>query len=356
MAEAEMALPSPSGFRYAGEVLHGLVEAARRGEAGDPPDATRLAGLWRQVVAATERRASNNGDGAWLPLSESLDFLERTRLWAIRLASVQKVGRWTGGGGGGGFTERRLQSRDGLVSGRVDAIDVRDGRTVLRDFKSGDVADPSGRVKVEYATQMLLYGALFEEVEGRWPDRLELIDRRGKATEIQFSRDDARAALERARSLLVSIRSSVGDGGSMESLATLARPDSGECARCRHRPVCLPHLERLAAASVVRLGDHPYSPVDVIGQVETIDAAQDGRLTITLRSMQQSFSVQGLPSSNALPGQDGEKHGPPPAPGTLVGVFSLVPRHRAVDGSDQLHFVSCRATRAYRLPSGGGVF
>ena len=108
--EPDRSLPSSHGARYAGTAFHGVVDAARKGEAGDPPDPDRLASIWSERIRELELRAGANGDDDWLPLMESVVSLERIRLSAIRLGAAQRVRPLTSGGGTGGSSRGAISN------------------------------------------------------------------------------------------------------------------------------------------------------------------------------------------------------------------------------------------------------
>jgi len=183
--ERDRALPSGSGYRYAGIVFHRVIAAARRGEAGDPVVSRRVEELWERELEAVQSIARGNGDECWVPFEDTVHNLERTRLKVIRMAKKERV--YVGQGTGNTVTETWLTSNDVLVKGQTDAIDVEDGQLVLRDFKSGSVRDDSGQVKEAYCEQLVLYAALHYEDRGAWPDRLELVDGVGRRSEVSYT-------------------------------------------------------------------------------------------------------------------------------------------------------------------------
>ena len=87
LKEEQIALPSSSSSRYTGMVYHKLMEQARNGKAGNPPEQELLEQIWEETVREVEEQAHENGDGCWIPLSSTDYRFERTRLRAIRFAS-----------------------------------------------------------------------------------------------------------------------------------------------------------------------------------------------------------------------------------------------------------------------------
>ena len=353
LLEESLSLPSSSAARYAGSVLHRVIEAARRGEAGDPPNRERLGGIWQRDLSQIEQEVAENGDGTWLPLIESCSDLEQTRLWCIREAEKQRVR--TGPSSGAGQTETWLQSDDALVAGKLDAIETDHGHLLLQDFKSGSIHDASGDVRSEYRDQMFLYAALHFECRGSWPDELRLVDKRGHSTNLVWTPALAVETLRLAKLQLRSISEAVGDGGTLreERISRLARPDGGACSNCRSRPICPGYLEQLQREGLVVHGDSRYSPVDTVGVIVAADETSPGRVRFELQCPGNVRSILGLTRSGRFrdpPGWDPDPDGLP-APGDLVVVFNVRPRHPLDTAPEAYDLVASRSTRAFKLPS-----
>ena len=353
LLEESLSLPSSSAARYAGSVLHRVIEAARRGEAGDPPNRGRLEEIWQRDLSQIEQEVANNGDWTWLPLVESCSDLEQTRLWCIREAEKQRVR--SGPSSVAGQTETWLQSDDALVAGRLDAVETDHGHLLLQDFKSGSVHDASGDVRSEYRDQMFLYAALHFECRGSWPDELRLVDKRGHSTKLVWTPALAADTLRTAKLQLRSIREAVGDGGTLqeERISRLARPHAGACGNCRSRPICPGYLEQLLRDGLVVHGDSRYSPVDAVGVILAADETSPGRVRFDLQCHGNVRSILGLTKSGRFrdpPGWDSDPDGLP-APGDLVVVFNARPR-RPLDKTPEAYaLVASRSTRAFKLPS-----
>jgi hypothetical protein len=342
--EAEQDLPSPSPFRYLGSVFHGLLEAARRGKAGDPPSENTLRAIWRDLVTRQEEHASRNGDDDWLPLA-SIRTIERTRLSAVRLALRQPVR--SGAGKGIGWTEVRLESPDGMVVGKVDAIDRSDGSIRLTDFKSGDVVDGRGTVKDDYSLQLRLYAALFHEVEGSWPDELRVVDRRGGAHDVQLDREQALRELQSLRERLQTLRGAVGDAESsdQEHLAAIAEPSPEGCALCRHRPSCTAYMTRLVASGLLRLGSGDFDSVDLHGNLVGATQIAGDRTRIQLRTESGNYVVRGLTPDGRFRPSDADTA--PPPPGSSVAVFAARPSRPLKQMTEAILFDAGAGTRAF---------
>lgn len=345
--EGELALPSSSGARYLGIAFHHVIEVARRGEAGDPPERARLEQHWRRGMSLAEEQAVKNGDDIWIPLRETQPFVERTRLSAIRLASIQCVAKGTGKASGGTnhTTETWLKSTDGRVVGRLDAIDRHRQSVVIRDYKSGAAVDASGAIKREYVTQMLLYAALYFDNYGVWPRSLEVIDQRGRTVPIAtYTPESALAALETAKTTLQRVQSELGHKPILAAprVVKLAEPDSGQCGSCRSRPVCSRYLDTLDTESLRVHGDSGFASVDVAGTVEHLDTTADGLLHLELSNDGEARSVQNVTAPEE-----------PLLPGDRLAVFNALPRRPLVSDPLAHQLLATRSSRAFRLHDQG---
>ena len=347
--QGEMALPSSSPHRYAGVLLHGLVEDARRGRAGVPPERGRLVERWGERLEEVREQASENGDGTWLPLQSTIKNLERTRLSAIDLAERQ-VARRSTGRGGAGSTEAWLCNHDERVLGRVDAIDTVEGVVTLRDFKSGKLVESTGELKQAYVTQMLIYAALAHEQRGAWPDALELVDRHGECVPVPYSNPEATDALQRAVDTLDDIQDRVGVGGwsGEPAIDGLAKPDGGVCSGCRHRPVCTAYRKRLETAGHMLLSDARFPQVDVLGTVSEARYANNGTVTLVLRAAGAERFVQGLGVSGRF-GREGRAPEKELSLGDTVGVFNAMPRRPIDVQPDPRQLVATHPIVAYTI-------
>ena len=342
------ALPSSSAARYVGSAFHGLIESVRRGQAGAPPISERLPEIWNAQIDAAEEQAKLNGDECWLPLRDSYASFERSRLRAFALALSQTVTPVTTGVGPG-VTETFLESRDGLVAGRLDAIDTRDSQVVLRDFKSGLVTTPDGQLKSSYRLQMILYAALYFEDRGNWPDHLELVDRSGQNHEIPFSQEEATSALSDAKEVLKGITDGLTEGNSLSdsSIADMANPSDQNCRFCQHRPSCKRYMSELHAQGIKIIGHSDFGPADLMGRLVRV-GEDAGRTWLQLEHNGRVRTVRGLISEIT---SESEKREMSVEAGAedMAGVFNVTPRRRLSESSDGNLFVACSNTMVYSM-------
>jgi len=348
-------LPSGSAHRYIGTVYHRVIEAARKGEVGTPPTRPALERRWQNELSQIESEVQDNGDGVWLPFEQSHHDLERARLRCITIAEQQQVSTGesevpfqTAGIGPG--TRHR-------VSGQIDAIETQNGRTVLKDFKSGHLDDPSGKVKPQYRDQMLLYAVRYFQSRGSWPDALCLVNKSGRHTELEWSQEQAQATFQSAMSHLDFIKRTIGSGGTLreERIRNLANPDKGLCSRCQYRPICPAYCARLHREGLLIHQESKYSLVDTVGTV--LHATQtDTRIHVRLQCSDNiERSIQSLPVQAQCLGTSGAQPLPtavdPISSGDKVMVFNVRPR-RSLYGAHEAPVLSVdRATRSFRTPS-----
>jgi DNA helicase-2/ATP-dependent DNA helicase PcrA len=125
------------------------------------------------------------------------------------------------------FSVRLGQDR---VRGRYDAVRSVDGKTVITDYKSGDVRDPTrARERARGALQLQLYAMAWEAEHGAWPDAVELHflegDVVGRVTPTERQLQQARQKLATAAQ---GIRSGAFD----------ATPGYPACAWCPFQRIC----------------------------------------------------------------------------------------------------------------------
>ena len=350
--EEELPMPSGSGARYAGSVFHGVIEAARRGRVGDPPELSRLEAIWRRLLKEAEEDARRNGDESWLPLEESVRSLERTRLWCMRLAMQQRARRRSGEGAS--QTEAWLEADDGLIAGKPDAIDDEGGSLILRDFKTGEVIDPSGVVKREYAVQMLLYAALFRESRGQWPDELHVVDKSGRSHRVEIIQREASDELASAKSLLLGLQGKLEAPAGIEddALVDLAEPEGGVCGTCRGRPFCSRYLQKLSENGEIVHGEHRYAPSDFLGELLEVSVTEKGRVRLEVRHNGEVKSIRNLTRHGGFRDIKEPDESPPlPTPGGRIVIFNAIPCSPREVASSPSHYVVGRGSRAFKVPN-----
>lgn len=336
------ALPSQSPIIYLGIALHGVVQDARGGKAGDPPSRARLEECWRERIAEAEAHAREKGDEDWLPFTESFHRLERLRLRALRLGESQRVRR--GAGRGLPSTEAWIESSDGLVVGKIDAIDREGDLVVLRDIKSGAVED--GAVAAEHRCQLIIYAGLYHEANDCWPDRLELVGGDGSRVEVPFAPSEAITLLAECRDALKGLREAIGEKANIADprAMALARPEGGACRSCQHRPSCPSYMQRLTGLGVVRLDDESFPLVDAFGLIPDGDSPQDGCRSLRLLHEGACRTIDRVMAGPSL-----ERSLVVLEPGDAVAVFGASARRPSTVDPAFERLLPNRCTRAFAL-------
>jgi hypothetical protein len=219
-----------------------------------------------------------------------------------------------------------LASSDGRLVGRVDAIERIGGRTVLGDFKSGELLDGQGNVRPEYRLQMLAYACLLHESTGSWPDALELTNGVGSAIDVPFETEEAESVVEEGRRLLRELDEALGDDHAAgDALTRLGRPDGPGCPSCRHRPHCPGFMDRLRGQGFYAHGEADYATVDVLGDADAVGASSGAPLALSHGDTTRTISGA---ESGDLEWRGARGHG-----GVVtVAVFGAHPRRpRALD-------------------------
>lgn len=283
-----------------GDVVHLMLD---RHPAGAGEAEAKLA--WDEALAHTESKLSNDWvTRGLLPLSRTVRRYSLKRILSIRsvLQSVS-ISKFAGTRGGQSSTlrEEDLQSADGLLKGRADLIEQRDGKWVLVDYKSGEVHEDdeeSGRerVKDEYAMQLRLYANLIREAKGIIIHQAFLRTLDGCEHEVDVDEASVSGAGAEARSLLSEFNNEVRRHGNP---IDLAKPMAASwerglfgCAGCLFRPLCPAYLGSKKVC-------HPDErwPKDAWGKVTAMERI-DGTVMIQIRN------------ENRLVGPDGDAPDP----------------------------------------------
>jgi hypothetical protein len=272
------ALPASSAHKYLGIVTHDFIEYARGRSPGEQLDE----GRWDSLLEEMAEKINEN-DCCWLgnsevPFEQTFDDLERYRLRAILAAENETTGhqqRLGGTGSGGGEDTRETGSEiplieDKLVKGKADAVDEVEGQLIIRDFKSGNVCI-NNDIKEEYKSQLKIYAYLYFKRFGRFPDCLELIDKRGLSFRIDFTKEESEQSYNEAVSFLRALQEEMAaDTINIQSLADhdFSNIQGEVCDRCQHRPLCPEHKSHLFSLGKVNNESNAYvSSIDLAGRI-----------------------------------------------------------------------------------------
>jgi PD-(D/E)XK nuclease superfamily len=130
--------------------------------------------------------------------------------------------------------ERSLTSRDGLLSGQVDAYFVSDAGIDLVDYKSSPITDDDGSNK-QYEEQLYFYAYLIQENHGVYPRSLSLVGRDGEALKLSPSPERSAALATDMRKTLARYNQELADGATLEDLAA---PNRDSCLFCDRKAIC----------------------------------------------------------------------------------------------------------------------
>ena len=177
--------------------------------------------------------------------------------------------------------ELRVQTRDGLIRGVIDAVVPSDAGPTLVEFKTGWLYDrSSGTLREAYRDQLLLYAAAYYETIGEWPEAAELVSVSGAIAPVRLSREAALELSARARDLLRSANERVAEGTRPE---LLANPSSDTCASCRYRPGCVAYR---SSAEVL--------PTDRWGHLDSLTPVRDGTAVAVVSTFDGAVKIRSL--------------------------------------------------------------
>jgi hypothetical protein len=231
---------------YLGTVIHSLLEDAGRGSL-DGLTTDGIASRWDELVRLKEQELARSWlEKSLLPLSTALpDGEVRKRRACLRAADIADARRNRPPGDSPSAParfEQWVQTPEGKVGGYIDVAFRRNGRLVLRDYKSGPIHNSSdGIVREDYRVQLKLYAALYATTFQEWPEELELVPLEGALAPIAFQHSECEALCTQAAAMLdatnARIRAAAGTSAHLAS-PSFARPSPETCRFCQYRPMC----------------------------------------------------------------------------------------------------------------------
>ncbi len=312
----------PSPAAHLGSIVHKLLEEAGQGKFATT-GAAGIAERWCELLAATEDRLQQRWlDRHLIPLQSSVPQFEVRRLQACKAAGVLNDRRKEHEGSGAtvdpayGF-ELPLESSDGLIRGRIDAILPSPEGPILQDYKSGAIFEIAGSdelvLKNEYADQLKIYGALYHERTGVWPHRLEVLPVSTAPYEVSFTPAECEELAHAARAAVAKVNDLIATCNGHELEASLANPSPSACCYCPYRPAC----HAYSSATQPAIGSWP---ADASGEFRELRLLGNGKRLLLLSSGEAQLAIRGLSS-------DPQRH---PAlsflqEGDEVGAYSLKP-------------------------------
>lgn len=246
---------------------------------------------WNRLLAKEKKALENLGFSFFTPLSENvpgytIKKLQVKSMLKIRVKMEVQDERKTSTDI---LTEKWLESQDSLIAGFADIIFNINDYTKLSDFKSGKIFLAEGEVKEEYEDQLKLYAYLYNEVFGKYPDELSIIDLEKKEYSIAFTPQECEVLACKSREALSEINVLI----EKDKREALAKPDLDNCKNCLYRPACdfywsLPLFE---ADSIFR---------DVKGNIKEVKQFRNGNLNATLRKNNNELMISHI-NSEYLP-------------------------------------------------------
>jgi len=218
---------------HLGNIIHECLECILTGKIETNEEFDEM---WNQLLIKEEKVLEDMGFGFFTPLSENVPGYTIKKL---QVKSLLKSQRNVEGNDGGKIktsieTEKWLESKDSLIGGYADLIINLYDYTKLSDFKSGKILLEEGEIKEEYEDQLKLYAYLYNEVNGKYPDKLTIIDLEKKEYSVDFTPQECEELARKSREMLSEINNHVEKGESK----ILAKPDLNNCRSCLYRPAC----------------------------------------------------------------------------------------------------------------------
>lgn len=178
--------------------------------------------------------------------------------------SLGDVGRWT---------EVSIYDEDLRLAGRMDLVEKKGDRVVIRDFKTGRVKNRESEILAHIKRQLQLYGLMVKRATPS--SEVELVVEGQQEYVIRFDHEIITQTEDWVRKLVSSLPK-----GKTVTATELARPGSG-CTTCRYRHVCSAYLknapQRWGSENSYRL------PLDIAGTVKSVTEGLDGLINVVLR-------------------------------------------------------------------------
>jgi RecB family exonuclease len=271
---------------YLGTVIHSLLEDAGRGLL-DGLTADGIATRWDELVLLKEQELARSWlERRLLPLSRTLRDAEvRKRKACLRAAEITDARRSrlpAESPSGPARFEQWVQTTDGKVGGFIDVSFRRNGRLVIRDYKSGTIQSGSNEIiREEYEVQLKLYAALYATTFQEWPEELELVGLQGAVVPISFRRSECEALCIKAVEMLDATNARIRaarETRADRAARSFARPSPEICGFCQYRPMCSAYQLATSARAA------EMWPPDTVGLVREVRLLGNGSGLLVLES------------------------------------------------------------------------
>ena len=326
---------------HIGRVVHKLLLEAGQGRF--PPDKEIINARWNEMVEDihSELRASPL-ERHLVPLANLVRDVAVRRIQAIQRA-YEIASAWQPRQQQGRALETMprygreisVQTLDGLIKGRIDAVFPRHDGIVIRDYKSGKVTESAGegdrQLNENYQTQLKMYAALYAESFGKWPDTLEVMQLSGLAKKVSFEKTDCLNLLVEAKATLQELNCKIMSNSQKALPGLLANPSPRVCTYCQYRPACEVYQSTIPGPG----SDH--WPLDVIGTLVDIRKLRNSKMMLQVTTPTNLVSIPGISPGDRHPTlQDLQQ-------GDEIGVFNLRRVHPTAPYSET------PLTRVYKL-------
>ena len=325
-----------------GTIAHRLLSEAGQGRL--PVGEGRIGARWEELTERvhSEMRTSTI-ERHLVPLSNSVPDMAVRRIRAVQRAldiatsrgRSQPERQGTRPRSGYGH-ELPVESSDGTVKGRIDAVVRTSKGPAIQDYKTGRISQDDGNgeveVSVDYQVQLKLYAALYAESFGEWPDSIALVHLSGSTYEVDFSIAECTRLLSEASATLQRLNTVIGTDSGKSTPSVLASPGPDVCAYCQYRPACEPYQSARREAGSIEW------PKDVIGTLISANRLGNGKLMLRVMTDSGLVNVPGV--------TDGSRHTTLPTIklNDRIGVFAL--RRTRSTG----HLLESHLTTIYKLP------
>ncbi len=215
--------------------------------------------------------------------------------------------------------EVTLETLDGKLRARIDYIERLITGVVIRDYKTGAIADADGdgTIKRAYQKQLKLYSAIFAEVTGEWPIHAELVPMAGPSLEIEVVPAECSALAAEARRCLEESNALLNQIADGESEVIAANPSPMACRFCSFRPCCTAYQKVRLETAVSEDSLEEQWPNDIWGTIVSVKPGPENRWIVEILTEYGIHAIARRMTASRY--QDFSSL----APGTPISVYSL---------------------------------
>ena len=268
-----------------GTVVHNVLEQAVKGKVQSINDATCV---WNEQISVIEAEMKENWiERHLVPISKYARQYEVKKQKCMFMVE-SFLNNWPRQSRRNTNFEAEvwLDTPDGKVGGRIDAVRVSDDWIEIIDYKTGNIFETCTQeqnIKQEYQQQLKLYAALFYAKRGVWPSKLTIVALNQKGYDILFNKDECLRLLNDAKQKLSQINGMITSTSDAESFA---QPSTEVCRYCLYRPACKAYWK-----ARTNTGEWP---ADFHGKVIDKKLQGNGLITIFLQSEHEKAIIRGL--------------------------------------------------------------